>query len=353
MNRLFTKRFGALMISIILISSISFSQFDNVDFLKSGTTDAVKLMQAYITPWANAFGAGLNGSWYNTAKPHKFGGFDITTGINVGMVPSSADTYDITKLGLSANITGGTMAPSISGPSSGTTPTLTYSTSGVTVATFNAPPGTTWRYMPVPTAQIGIGLPLGTEIKARFIPKIKIQNGDISLWGVGIMHSLMQYMPGHKLIKADVSLFAGYTKLQGNIPVHLNPDPSLPTSATANVPYDNQKIYMSIDALNVGLIASLNLPVITFYGGIGYGKTGTDVKFKGNYPVPGIVSTPTPHAENLLKTGDQFPVIDIKNFAGLRANIGLRIKLAVITIHADYTKAQYDVASAGLGISFR
>jgi hypothetical protein len=45
--------------------------------------------------------------------------------------------------------------------------------------------------------------------------------------------------------------------------------------------------------------------------------------------------------------------MDIKNFSGLRANIGLRIKLAVITIHADFTKAQYNVFSTGLGVSFR
>jgi hypothetical protein len=43
----------------------------------------------------------------------------------------------------------------------------------------------------------------------------------------------------------------------------------------------------------------------------------------------------------------------IENFSGLRANIGLRIKFAIITIHADYTRAQYNVYSTGLGISFR
>jgi hypothetical protein len=45
--------------------------------------------------------------------------------------------------------------------------------------------------------------------------------------------------------------------------------------------------------------------------------------------------------------------IDIEDFSGLRANIGLRVKFAVITIHADYTRSQYNVFTAGLGISFR
>ena len=54
-----------------------------------------------------------------------------------------------------------------------------------------------------------------------------------------------------------------------------------------------------------------------------------------------------------VKKGSDFPNMDIKNFSGLRANIGFRLKLAVVTIHVDYTRAQYNVLSTGLGISFR
>jgi len=54
-----------------------------------------------------------------------------------------------------------------------------------------------------------------------------------------------------------------------------------------------------------------------------------------------------------VKEGPDFPEMNIENFSGLRVNIGFRIKMAVITFHADYTRAQYNVLSAGLGISFR
>jgi len=54
-----------------------------------------------------------------------------------------------------------------------------------------------------------------------------------------------------------------------------------------------------------------------------------------------------------IKKGSDFPNMDIKNFSGLRANIGFRIKMSVITFHADYTRAQYNVLTIGLGISFR
>jgi hypothetical protein len=106
MSNQFTKRSGFLMISLFLFSLSSFSQFKDVNFLRSGPVGGAKYLQAYISPFANAFGAGLNGDWYNTAKPHKLFGFDITTGISVGIVPTSAETFDVSKIGLSSSLTG-------------------------------------------------------------------------------------------------------------------------------------------------------------------------------------------------------------------------------------------------------
>src|SRR5450759_3521505 len=315
MNRLITKRLGALLSSLLFISTISFSQFDNIDFLRSAPADGAKFAQAYISPWANAFGAGMNGGWYNTAKPHKFGGFDITTGINIGLVPSSDATFELSSIGLSSSVTGTGTASTVAGPNT-KGPAMTYNAGGVTLASFNAPPGTNWKIMPVPTAQIGIGLPFGTELKVRFIPKISIKNGDISLWGVGLVHSVMQYLPGNKLLPFDVSLFAGYTKLTGNVPLALKPDLSVTQAYTA--PYntasafDNQNMNITVSALNVSAIASLNLPVITFYGGLGYCKTKTLMEFTGDFPTPVLVATPLPHAEynnTGVKKGADFPNI--------------------------------------------
>lgn len=363
MNKLLLKRFGVLISSLLIISSVSFSQFFdefNTDFLRGGPADGVTFLKKYITPWVDAFGAGLNAGWYNTAKPHKLAGFDITLNFSVGMVPPSSTTFDVSKIGLTT-LTGTGTASTIAGPST-SGPTLTATEGGVTLASFKTPPGTNWKYVPIPMAQIGFGLPLGTEVKGRFIPKIPIGDGDLSLWGIGLMHGLVQYLPGSKLLPFDVSLFGGYTKLQGNIPLNLKPDNSYTWAYTTIIPltaFDGQNLNLSVEALNVGLIASLNLPVVTLYGGLGYSKTNTEMKLTGKFPIPVLSSTPLPiHAEynetkNSLLNGSDFKNLNIENFSGLRANIGLRIKLAVITIHADYTRAQYNVLSGGLGVSFR
>lgn len=355
MNRLLTKRFGALISALFIISMVSFSQIDNVDFLKAGSVDGAIITEAYVTPWANAFGAAVNGNWYNTAKPHKFGGFDITFGANLGFVPSSDNTFDVTKIGLTT-FKGTGMAPTISGPDS-PGPTLTGPTvSGVTPVSFQTPPGTNWKYMPVPSLQVGIGLPLGTEVKIRYIPKISISGGGISSWGVGLLHNITQYLPGDKVLPFDVSLFGGYTKLSGNVPIDLPPgQPQFYSSKYPSTAFDNQNFALVTEAWNGSVIGSFNLPVISFYGGLGYTKTSTVINMTGNFPLPTInttLSTTNPVYEDAGVLKD-FPEINIKNFSGIRANIGFRLKFGLFTFHADYTRAQYNVISTGLGISFR
>lgn len=356
MSNQIIKRSGILMIILVLFSSVSFSQFKNVDFLRSVPADGVKYLKSYISPWANAFGSGLSGGWYNTAKPHKFGGFDITINTSVGIVPTSAETFDVSKIGMTS-LTGTGMASTVAGPSKDG-PLLTYKAGSTTLATFNAPQGANWRYIPVPTAQIGVGLPFGTELKFRFIPKIKIKDGDVSLWGAGLLHSIMQYIPGNKLTPFDLSLFAGYTKLQGNVPLGLKPDPSVSQAYVAYnsaSSFNSQNLKIAVQSLNISAIGSVNLKIITFYGGLGYCKTQTTMSLSGNFPAPTAIATSpfVQYNDSGVKKGSDFPAIDIKNFSGLRANVGFRLKLAVVTIHFDYTKAQYNVFTAGLGISIR
>ncbi|HPJ58963.1 MAG TPA: hypothetical protein PLQ06_04475 [Bacteroidales bacterium] len=362
MKNLMSKKLISVITMVLLFPVYMFPQFDDVDFLRSAPADGVKFLEAYLTPWANAFSAGLNGSWYNTAKPHKWTGFDVTLGVNTGIVPSSAETFDVESAGFSSSLSGTGKAPTIAGPSTAGPP-MTYSESGVTLASFETPPGTEWRYIPVPTLQVGIGLPLGTELKARFLPRIPIEEGDVMLWGAGLMHSITQYIPGSELLPFDVSLFGGYTWLNGNVPIKLMPDLSANWNYIDIDPYtyfNDQILSATVQAWNVCAIASANLRVLTFYGGLGYSNTLAKAELEGYYPLPVVAggTTGEPYVEynesaESLKKGEDFPSVEIENFSGLRANLGVRLKLAVVTIHVDYTRSQYNVLSAGLGISFR
>jgi hypothetical protein len=167
----------------------------------------------------------------------------------------------------------------------------------------------------------------------------------------------------------DVSAFAGYTKITGNIPIDVQPDLAnahYSSTINPNTYFKNQFLSLGVSALNFGVIGSITVPVLTLYGGVGYGKTSMDIKLKGNFPTPTFnptYSTTSSVYEDKGVYGDggkigttvipQFPAIDIKNLSGLRANIGLRIKLLILTIHADYTLGQYNLLSAGVGLSIR
>jgi hypothetical protein len=359
MNILNPKRFKTVFVLLIVSSSL-FAQVTNFEFLKSGPSDGGKIINAYLAPWVNAFGAGLSGGWYNTAKPHKFGGFDITSSISVGIVPTSAQTFDISKLELTT-LNGTGTSSTVAGPDvSGQILSSKATVLGNPVASFKLPNGTDWRYIPAPALQLGIGLPLGTELKVRYMPNINIDKGSISLWGVGLVHSIMQYIPGHKLSPFDVSLFGGYTKLEANLKLNMQPDASVPLATGYTWPtnaFANQNIKLNVAAYNVSAIASVNLKVITFYAGLGYNKTMTDIKITGNFPMPSAdpVTTPTGIRYNStsLLNGADIKVPDFKNDPSLRANIGFRLKLAILTIHVDYTRAMYNVVTTGLGFSFR
>jgi len=84
-------------------------------FTAGGVDDAEKLMKAYLTPWANALGTSLSGGWYNTAKVHKPLGFDLTFTLNMGFVPSSDKTFNLTELGLSTSDFSANTAPTAAG----------------------------------------------------------------------------------------------------------------------------------------------------------------------------------------------------------------------------------------------
>ena len=50
-----------------------------------------------MSPLGSVLGSGLNGGWYNTAKPHKLGGFDVTITTNIVMIAEEAKTFNISE----------------------------------------------------------------------------------------------------------------------------------------------------------------------------------------------------------------------------------------------------------------
>ncbi len=351
---------------IILLISTSLSSSAQIktlgEFFAGGVSDAGLLFEAYMTPWANAIGTSLSGGWYNTAKPHKPGGFDITFTANMTFIPDEAKTFDLATLGLSANSVlpaGNTLAPTVAGETT-SGPEVIYSIEGHDIGSINTPQGTGVGLMVSPMAQIGLGLFKGTEVNVRLMPRLDIgKYGTLSLWGVGGKHSIKQWIPAiKKLPVLELSLMGGYTQFNSSFNISVTPaDLGILRDNTDPATYNNQSMDLTVKSFTLNAIVSANLPVICFYGGLGIVTTKTELGLVGNFPVPTIVApSPEPRVNDNSVVEDPIN-LEIKNNDGKptkpRINVGLRLKLGVITIHGDYTYANYSNVSAGVGLSFR
>ncbi len=361
-----------LCFSLASITFLSSAQLKEVDFIKGGIGDAQILFEEYLTPYANAFGADLNAGWYNTAKPHKLGGFDVTVTLNTAWAPDAARLVDLTELGLDATIIGPSpMAPTVAGKRMNDRPELAYYADypgnpldPIEIARYEVPNGTGVNIIPLPMAQIGIGLPWGTDVTVRFLPELDLGNsGKIGLWGVGFKHSILQHIPLAKRIPIlEASIQGGYTDLNTHADVNFQPV-GYDILDVPNFFFDDQNITLGVKAWTANFVVSQTLPIITFYQAIGYSNSTTSLILAGNYPVNRLETSGANIGKVIVDydpnnlDGDgvvENPIdIEIQNSKDLRLNAGFRIKLGVLTFHFDYTKANYSVFTSGIGISFR
>lgn len=352
---------------MLLLTTSGFAQFNKLgSVLSTGVDDANKILGAYISPYANGMGASLSGGWYNTAKVHKLGGFDITITANVVFIPSSDKTFNPNDLNLGDPDNGinviidGNESPTAAGKKE-QGPQVTYTKNilgtDVPFAQVNLPKGSNFGYAAMPMIQAGLGLVKETEVMFRYSPEIKYgEGGKVGLWGVGLKHSVKQWIPALKRLPIfEMSVQGGYTKLASANALDFQPEfyTDIATQIINPFPefYDNQEMIMDISNTTANLLVSANLPVICIYGGVGVSSTKTNLKFEGFYPIAEAVSLTEVIVSESTAVEDPINQ-EIKN-TDVRLNAGFRIKMAVVTLHFDYTYADYSIATAGLGISFR
>jgi hypothetical protein len=362
-----TKMIYVLIAFLVLSKNMTFAQISDVGkFLTGGANDAGKILGAYIKPFSNAFGYSLNAGWYNTAKVHSLLGFDVTLTFNVAVIPTADKTFDVNALGLSpnANVTSPSIAQTMAGKT-GSGPKITYTDAAKhQIISYNTPGGINLGFVPVPMIQAGLGLIKGTEIIGRFMPTVSIgTNGGtkIGMWGIGIKHSIKQWIPAIDDIPfLNISVMAGYSKLHFVSDLSLNPNSAIFqlnsisfTDTARNMDFSTQQLDFMVKSFTANALVSLDFPFITLYGGIGISSTSTDFKMLGNYIMPqyNISLKGVEVSSKDVKTDPN--TITLKGGTKPRLNIGFKLKLGLFAINADYTYANYSIATVGIGIGFR
>ena len=309
------------IIILILISYVS--AFSQQNILQNNLNEGEKLIEAYFTPMAETFGAGLNNAWYNTAKPHSILGFDVTFSLNTVIVPNSAENFMIEDNFNGIFTSSDEDASTIFGSMSSTQ--MNYNPgNNLASSSFNMPGGLKTPILPLPMIQAGIGVYKKTSLDIRYMPLLDVgDNININLYGFGAKHDLLQWIPAvGNVIPMSLSIQAGYTNLNTELKVA------------------GQEVALNTKATTLNLIASKKVLMLTGYAGIGYSYSNTNFSANPNFDLNGL------SFDNELD-------ISFESTRKLRTNLGLRLNIALMTIHADYTFADYPTATIGVGVSLR
>ena len=177
------RQISKLLLTGIIISGFIFpahAQLDDLGKVVSYQTEnAQMLLKEYVRPYTNALGTDLSNGWYNTAKPHKTLGFDITFTLNTTFVPDAHKTFNPQALDLKGIESQSASSPTAMGPNEpGATLSYVENIDGqdYTLASFDLPKGTGIGFAPAPMLQVGLGLFKGTEVMGRYIPDMQLGN---------------------------------------------------------------------------------------------------------------------------------------------------------------------------------
>ena len=323
------KKTGLKIITIILVTVLyanSLAAQDDISkILNASLGDAEKLGYAYLEPFGKMVGSSLNGGWYQAAKPHKLFGFNITLMTSATLSPVDARSFDVSKLGLDKlelKNPADKMSPTIAGAMNDG-PTVQFT--DMSGAEFKLPQGAGLIIMPVPFLQASIGLPFSTEVSVRLLPAMDLgQFGKLNMWGVGVKNQFKDFIPGLKAVPIDLSIMLGYTQFTYNYDIDAS---------------QNQNLFLDASGFTGRILVGKSIPFLSVYAGLGYSTANTSIGLKGDYEVGSNNYT------------DPFVLDYLQN--SFSANVGLRLRFGVFSLHADYTLGEYSVFAGGLGISFR
>ncbi|WP_375578405.1 DUF6588 family protein [Marivirga tractuosa] len=343
MKRIFT----GIIIATFLLANVEFTKAQSFEeVVESGVADANTYLGHYMNPVASSIGNGLANGWYNTAKPHKTLGFDLTFNINMATIPDAAKTFEFVEAEYD-NI-------SLANPANSSLPTFIGGSTdqnlvisgnrevagGQSIAydeTIGAPDGILDDLdypgplaIPTPTVQLGVGIVKNTDLIIRFTPQISVGDFAFQSFGFGVKHDFKQWIPGMKLLPFDLSGLVAFNRL--NTTYQINEA-------------EGQVAEFGASATTVQAIISKKLLFFTPYAGLGFNIVRSNFAMKGDYQFDGgsepyTVTDPI----DLSFDGSGEP----------RFTIGARVKILwVLALNVDYTIQRYNTLSVGLGLNIR
>lgn len=330
---------------LLCIAAISAKAQNDLDaLLAAGKEDAQHFANDYLAPGTNGLMYSMNANWFNTADAKPLGGFEISVIANAATIGNEnksflmdTDTYNNVTFvqGPSAQMVSSALGennPDVVVEVTYDDPIFGQQTEQITLP--NGIGSSSVDLLPTAFIQGAVGLIKGTELKARFVPKIKTDDVSLNMYGVGLQHEFTKWLPADKLLPVAISGLVAYTHLDG----------SYDLTNSSNVDGENQRLETSVNTWLFQLVASTKLPVINFYGGIGYIKGKSESDLLGTYRVSNGVVT----SEDIV---DPFSVSS--KVSGARGTLGTKLKLGFFRLNAEYHLAKFNAFSVGINFGFR
>jgi len=289
------KKYLLLLLCLLFYSSNTFSQVeDRFTFLNESEVGK------FTKPLATTIGTALNSGAFHSAHVAKLFGFSLSFKGMMVMIPSDQKTFNPT---LPAGYTADKSTATIYGEKDG------GSLYGGPNGYIAYPGGIGESNIPLLFPQASISM-LGTEAMVRYMPNLKVGETEVSLFGVGLKHSVSQYFI------------------------------LLPVDIAVQVLYNSFKVKDLVDVSNIAFNAhvSRSFGLFTAYGGIQYEST----KFDLNYTFKGNSSD--------IKSREIKASVDGDN--NIRMTVGAAVKLAIFVLNADYSLGSQSTLTGGLTFEF-
>ncbi|WP_318342808.1 DUF6588 family protein [Flagellimonas baculiformis] len=336
------------MKKIILLTAllgVTFGKAQDLnDIFVSGVDDAERFANAYLAPVSEAAIYSISTGWYNSADSKPLGGFEISIVGNMTGFKNKddkkaflLDPSDYENLDFVQNPGEARLVSTGLGDIEGIE-VFVEDESGIFREEFELPSGLAsenLNFIPSGYLQGSVGLIKGLEVKARFLPKIKFDDdAKIGLFGAGVQYDFTKLLPADKVLPVAISAVIGYTNLNGDYDF----------TDSGLIDGSDQRIEASFNTWNFSAVVSTrNIPVINFYGGLGYITGKSDIDVLGTYQANGPFFSET--------VVDPFSVS--KKASGVNVNLGTKLKLGFFRINAEYNIAEFSTFTFGLNFGFR
>jgi hypothetical protein len=336
--------FSILTLSLS-VTSVNAQLFDGIEnILLTSTEDARILAEGYTAPIGKTLMYALNSGWATSAKTHKKLGFGLTIGGAAPFVPDVDQVFTPTGL-TSLSVPSGSLSTVFG---EGGDQELNFSFSESVLGNEieyegklsfpgglkdELPLGT----VPAPIVQASVGVVFDTDLLVRFIPTMEMQGSTFSLTGFGLKHNIMQYFGPLDKLPLNVSLLAAISKASFEYDL---------SDSTFGGNSTNRKMTFEADTFTIQALASIDLPIISAFAGLGYNAGDSQFNVSGDYSIDYGITGIGPR---ILKD----PISIASDASGVMGIVGARLNLLFLKIFANYTVQEYNTLTAGISFNFR